>query len=103
MAASTVVCAEGEVESTFYIILDGEFRVSKVINDDEDRQLNQLKPGAFFGEMAIIDEAPRAATVASSTDATILEIHKDVFEKALQDSPSMSQAMMREVSKRSAR
>ncbi|KAA3647978.1 MAG: hypothetical protein DWQ07_03025 [Chloroflexi bacterium] len=98
--ASTVVCAEGEVEYTFYVILDGEFRVSKVINDDEDRQLNQLHPGAFFGEMAIIDNAPRAATVASLTDATVLEIHKGVFEKALQDSPSMSQAMMREVSKR---
>ena len=98
--ASTVVCAEGEVEYTFYIILDGEFRVSKVINDDEDRELNQLHPGAFFGEMAIIDNAPRAATVAASKDSTVLEIHKDVFEKALQGSPSMSQAMMREVSKR---
>ena len=98
--ASMVVCAEGEVEYTFYVILDGEFRVSKVINDDEDRLLNMLTPGAFFGEMAIIDNAPRAATVSASTEATVLEIHKDVFEKALQDSPSMSQAMMREVSKR---
>jgi len=100
LPADSVVCQEGSLGSTFYIIVDGEVRVSKVINDDEVRVLNYLKGGEFFGEMALIHEAPRAATVITTRPSTLLEIGKDAFTKMLQSSGPLSLAIVREISQR---
>ncbi|KPL07404.1 hypothetical protein AMJ86_04575, partial [bacterium SM23_57] len=85
---------------TFYIILEGGVRVTKVINDDEDRLLKDLGPGDFFGEMGLIHNAPRAATVTTIKPTTVLSIHKKEFEQMLQISSSVSLAMVKEVSRR---
>jgi CRP-like cAMP-binding protein len=50
--------------------------------------------------MGIIHDAPRAATVTTITDASMLEINKAAFELALQQSSSVSLAMVKEVSRR---
>jgi signal transduction histidine kinase len=97
---NTVLCREGAVENTFYIILEGEVQVTKLINELETRFLKHLKEGDFFGEMALIHNAPRAATVVTTVPSTILEINKDSFSKLLEQSSSMSLAMVREVSRR---
>jgi signal transduction histidine kinase len=94
------LCHEDAYETTFYIILDGQVKVTKVINNDEVRQLNILKAGDFFGEMALIHNAPRAATVATITPATMLEIRKDAFDNLLRRSASVARAMVQEVSRR---
>ncbi len=95
-----VLCVEGAYEDIFYIILDGRVRVTKVINDDEDRLLKILGPGDFFGEMGLIHNAPRAATVKTIEPTTVLSIHKKEFEQMLQISSSVSLAMVKEVSRR---
>ncbi len=96
----TVLCQEGAVEDTFYIILEGEVRVTKVINDEEVRLLKHLYTGDFFGEMALIHDAPRAATVETVKPTQVLAIHKSDFDRVLKNSTSMSMAMVREVSRR---
>ncbi len=96
----TVLCREGAVEDTFYIILEGEVRVTKVINDEEVRLLKHLYTGDFFGEMALIHDAPRAATVETVKPTQVLAIHKRDFDRVLKNSTSMSMAMVREVSRR---
>ncbi len=96
----TVLCREGAVEDTFYIILKGEVRVTKVINDEEVRLLKHLYTGDFFGEMALIHKAPRAATVQAVHPTQVLAIRQEDFERVLQNSSSMSMAMVREVSRR---
>ena len=97
---NTVLCREGAVENTFYIILEGEVQVTKLLNELETRFLKHLKEGDFFGEMALIHNAPRAATVVTTIPSTILEINKVAFSKLLEQSSSMSLAMVREVSRR---
>ena len=62
-----VLCRENAVEQVFYMILEGEVQVTKLVNDREDRLLTTLRAGDFFGEMALIHNAPRAATVTSVT------------------------------------
>lgn len=76
-----LIFQERSVDSTFYIIVDGEVEVTKVINDDDVRMLNRLKPGDFFGEMAIIDDALRSATVTAIETTTTLEIDEEAFSK----------------------
>jgi signal transduction histidine kinase len=96
----TIICQEGAMESTFYILLEGDVQVTKWINDREERVMKQLHPGDFFGEMAIIHNAPRAATVTALDSCTALELHKDDFTRLLEHSSSMSVAIVREVSRR---
>jgi signal transduction histidine kinase len=95
-----VLCTEGAVEYTFFIILKGRVQVTKVINDSENRILKILEPGDFFGEMGLIHNAPRAATVTTLEPTMVLAIHKNDFEKLLERSPSVSMAMVKEVSRR---
>ncbi|MEW5868930.1 MAG: ATP-binding protein [Chloroflexota bacterium] len=96
----TILTHEDAFESTFYIILEGQVRVTKVVSHDETRLLKTLEAGDFFGEMAIIQEAPRAATVTTAEPTTVLEIRKDAFNNLLRRSASISLAMVKEVSRR---
>ena len=98
--AGTVLCHENALEDTFYLILDGEVEVTKVINNRETRLLKKLGVGDFFGEMALIHNAPRAATVKTLTELIALEIHKEAFDRVLKNSSSVSMAMVREISQR---
>lgn len=97
--AETVLCTEDHYESTFYIILNGRVRVTKRISasGDEIRLLKNLSSGDFFGEMALIQDAPRAATVTTDQPTSVLEIYKEDFDELLVSSPSLSRALMQEV------
>jgi signal transduction histidine kinase len=94
------LCREGATESKFYILLDGQVNVTKTINNVEQKQLKTLDAGDFFGEMAIIHNAPRAASVTTAGPATVMEIDKENFDRVLQRSSSISMAMVREISNR---
>ncbi|MEN9563588.1 MAG: hypothetical protein RIR73_1832 [Chloroflexota bacterium] len=98
--AETVLCREDEIEHTFYMILEGDFEVTKLINNTDKRLLKTLSPGDFFGEMALIHNAPRAATVRSLTPAIVLELDKSGFDRVLKRSPSVATAMVAEISNR---
>jgi signal transduction histidine kinase len=94
------LCREGELEDIFYILLDGEVKVTKLINEREVRLLKRIQPGGFFGEMAIIHNAPRAATVTTLVPVIVLEIQKETFNIFLKRSSSVALAVVREVSRR---
>lgn len=98
--AGAVLCRENAIEHTFYMILEGEFEVTKLINQTENRLLKTLSPGDFFGEMALIHNAPRAATVTAKTPAVVLELDKSAFDRVLERSSSVAMAMVREISNR---
>ncbi len=99
-AAGIILCHEDALETTFYIILDGKVEVTKAIAEGQLRHLNTLQAGDFFGEMAIIHDAPRAATVTTLVPTTVLEIRKEAFQELLHRSASVSMAVVQEVSRR---
>jgi len=99
-SGGVTLCKEGEFEQTFFIVLSGEVEVSKQLHSNEKRILKLLGPGSFFGEMAIIHSAPRAATVTTTVETTVLVIHKGAFTGLLEHSKSISLAVIREVSQR---
>ena len=98
--AETVLCRENAIETIFYMILEGDVEVTKVINQTEARVLKTLSAGDFFGEMALIHNAPRAATVTTKSDVVVLELDKESFDRVLQRSSSVAMAMVREISER---
>jgi signal transduction histidine kinase len=96
----SVLCRENAVEDCFYMILEGEVEVTKSINNSEARLLKTLGPGDFFGEMALIHNAPRAATVTAKTALITLELDKTNFDRVLHNSTSIAMAMVSEISNR---
>ncbi len=99
-APGAVLCQENAVEDKFYMILEGDVEVTKVINNTDRRLLKTLTAGDFFGEMALIHNAPRAATVTAKTAITTLELEKNAFERVLHNSSSIAMAMVSEISNR---
>jgi CRP-like cAMP-binding protein len=99
-APGDILCRENALEDRFYMILEGEVEVTKVINNSEVRVLKLLTPGDFFGEMALIHNAPRAATVTARSPLTTLELDKAGFEHVLHGSSSVAMAMVSEISNR---
>jgi signal transduction histidine kinase len=95
-----ILCRENEIEDRFYMILEGEVEVTKNINNIDSRLLKTLAPGDFFGEMALIHNAPRAASVTAKTELTTLELDKSAFDRVLQKSTSIAMAMVSEISNR---
>ncbi len=99
-APGTALCQENASEDTFYIILEGEAEVTKVINQSEVRLLKTLHSGDFFGEMALIHNAPRAASVTAKSHLVALELNKEAFDRVLKRSNSVALTMVREISNR---
>lgn len=91
-----ILCHEGVFEDIFYIIAEGQVRITKKISDnDGEREIRTIGPGGYVGEMALIQNAPRAATVRTTTDCTVLEVGKSDFEAMLQRSPRMALSLIR--------
>jgi signal transduction histidine kinase len=93
----TVICQEGAMESTLYVILEGRVRVSMDMEEGAPRVLRHQGPGEFFGEMALIDDRPRAASVYTSQPCTLLELTKEAFNDLLERSPTVAFGMTRKV------
>ena len=98
--AGMVLCHEGANENIFYILLDGQVEVTKAMANLQSRVMKRLVAGDFFGEMALIHNLPRAATVTTITSVSVLEIHKEDFTRLLERCVPLSLAMVREVSRR---
>ena len=70
---------EGSAGNSMMVILSGEVRVSHRSETAREETLSILKEGDFFGEMALLDDLPRSATVIAHTDAFLLEITRRKF------------------------
>ncbi len=81
LAAGEIVFSEGDVGDSFYILREGSLEITKLIRHDLETQaeLNTLEPLDFFGEMALVDESPRSATVKAVTDVVLLKMEKQDF------------------------
>ena len=74
---------EGERGEKLYIILDGQVRISKFIPGVGEEALAILERGDFFGEMALIDRAPRSADARAHTAVTVLPIESKLLTDIL--------------------
>jgi signal transduction histidine kinase len=94
--ANHILCREGAYEDVLYVIADGTIVISqKTVEGEEERILRVGGRGDVVGEMALIQNAPRAATVRTTTECTVLEMEKEDFETILQRSPRMAMDLVR--------
>jgi len=92
----TALCREGDVADTLFIIVSGRVVVTRDLEGtDEDFVLGYMNAGQFFGEMGLITEETRAATVSTTEPTEVLEITKEDFEKTFQGSPAMARSILK--------
>ncbi len=91
------IVREGRLEHTFYIVLDGRVEVVKGIGQGEQR-LDLKEAGQFFGEMGLIDNVPRSATVRADGPCRVLEIDERMFDALLHRQPAVALAIVRQLS-----
>ena len=90
---------EGAPGDSAYIVVDGEFEIVKK-SDQQDIVIAVRERGAVIGEMALIDNAPRMATVRAVSDGDLLKISDEVFFQLLANSTTAVLAVLRTVSVR---
>lgn len=98
-SAGDMIFCEFEPGNEFYLIQSGSVRVVKVINGVE-KTLDVLKSGEFFGEMAILENAPRSASIIAYEDSVLLEFNKGNFEMLMQGQPQLAFNLLKILSKR---
>lgn len=94
-----IIFTEYEPGNDFYIIQSGRVRVTKIIGEKE-KTLDVFYPGDIFGEMAILEEAPRSATAIAEEETKVLKFNKENFEQLLQSNPQMALKLLKILSKR---
>jgi CRP/FNR family transcriptional regulator, cyclic AMP receptor protein len=97
---STTIMAGGDPTDSLYIILSGRLKVMMSDSEGKEVILAILGPGEIFGEMGLIDDEPRSATVISIEPCELLSITKRDFKKCLQENFDMTMAVMRGLVKR---
>ena len=93
------LCKEGEVGDSAFIIVDGQADV--IVDTPQGAQVvAQVGKNDFVGEIAILCDMPRTATVRAHTDVTTLSISKDLFLRLITEFPQIAVEIMRVLAQR---
>lgn len=94
-AAGRVICEQGDMGVGLHVVVKGETVVQV-----DGKTKRRLGPGAFFGEVALLDRGPRTATVIAETDVTTLALPVWAFRSVLKANPSIAMKMLEELGRR---
>jgi len=81
VAAGEIIVRQGAPADKIFIIVKGEVVVEREEADGSKVELETLKDGQFFGEVAIMRDTPREATARAKTDVTLLALQRDTFQR----------------------
>src|SRR5260221_3320201 len=87
---------EGAPGDALFVLIDGQLQVTKR-SGGHDVKVDVRLPGAVIGEMSLVDNAPRSASVRGLTESHLLKVSKDVFERTLSTSPAAALATLHTV------
>ena|SRR5215211_2357269 len=90
-----VLCCEGEHAHEFFVIETGTARVMR-----GEQYLDELGPGDFFGEMGLLEDAPRNADVIAETPLTLMVLSKAALKELERESPRLARKISRSVEQR---
>jgi len=89
------IVSEGEPSQSMYILLAGRAKVQRSDSEGKEVILAVLGSGEFFGEMSLIDDAPRSASVITLEPCEFMAVSKEAFKAMLAQSPEVSMNVMR--------
>lgn len=97
---NTIIISDGDESDSLYVISQG--RVKVFLSDSEGKEvvLNIQGPGEYFGELSLIDQAPRSASVMTLEDSQFLVISRQDFEILLDRHPRIARQLMKGLTRR---
>jgi CRP-like cAMP-binding protein len=90
-----VVMQEGTAGDDFYLIGEGEAAVTRA-----GTQVATVGPGQYFGELSLLDEGPRTATVTASTSMTLIRLGRREFAAVIDSWPGVAHKLLEQMAKR---
>jgi CRP-like cAMP-binding protein len=90
-----ILIQEGAVATSFYSIIQGTVRVYRGYGSDNPVLLAELSDGNFFGEMALLTDAARTASVIAAEETVLFEISKTLLDNIIREHPQVRQVLLR--------
>jgi CRP-like cAMP-binding protein len=97
LPVGTKLIEEGRQGHEFFLLVDGTVDVQAKRHEPK-----MLGPGSFFGEMALVSNRPRNATVTATTPVSVLVVHESGFRRLLHDSPQIQLKVLQTLADRAA-
>lgn len=98
-AQGLVICREGDIGHSMYIIVKGSVSISSNMGWGQ-RELDRMGPGSVFGEMALISNDVRSATVRTLTETECLELDSHSFDLLIDQDPALAQRIAKIMTRR---
>jgi CRP-like cAMP-binding protein len=89
-AAGRVLCTEGQSGGDFFVLLSGTADVTR-----KGRKIAKMRPGDFFGEIALVDGGPRTATVTTSEPSRCLVLGPRQFQNVIHQDADIAHSVMK--------
>lgn len=97
---NTVVIQKGDESGVLYVVISGRLKVTVADGQGKEVILNTLGPGDYFGELAILGDMPRTATVMSLEDSKLLTLSRKAFLDLVREQPDIALAVIRNLTER---
>jgi len=97
---NTLLMSEGEPGQSMYVILSGAVKVFVADEDGAELTLFLEGPGSYIGEISLLDDSPRSASVTTIEKTEVLAISKDVFLDSIASHPEISFQIVRSMTRR---
>lgn len=95
IAAGKVLCRQGDSGHEFFVIMEGEAEVTQ-----DGKHVATCRAGEFFGEIALIEQVPRTATVTAKTPIRFFVITSQNFLRLLDEQPGIERRVLRALARR---
>jgi CRP/FNR family transcriptional regulator, cyclic AMP receptor protein len=93
----TVLCKEGQTGHEFFVIVDGKVKVTR-----KGRRVATRSSGEFVGEIALVEDVPRTATVTAETPVRLFVLTRKDFRHLLDENPQVERKVLRALARRLA-
>jgi CRP/FNR family cyclic AMP-dependent transcriptional regulator len=97
---ASIIMAAGDPVDCLYIVITGRLKVMMGEADGKEVILSILGPGEFFGEMGLVDDSPRSASVVAIEPCELLSVTKRAFRKCLVENTEVAMTVLRVVVRR---
>ena len=94
---NTIIVSEGDSSDSLYLILEGKVKV--FLNDENGKEaiINYQEAGEYFGELSLIDESTRSASIMTTDKCTLAVITKQAFDQIMQDNPAIAVHLLKDL------